>query len=78
MLLTCPDGGGWQDAARGLDLVVHTINGPELAAAYGLDGTGATLVRPDGFVAWRAKRLTADPAAQLRGAMDAVLARQPA
>jgi hypothetical protein len=78
VLLTGLEGGAWQDAARGRDLVVHTLDGPELGDAYGLESTGATLVRPDGFVAWRAKRLAADPAAQLGAALDALLALAPA
>jgi 2-polyprenyl-6-methoxyphenol hydroxylase-like FAD-dependent oxidoreductase len=77
VLMTGQDGGAWREAARGHDLVVHDMDGPELAAAYGLERTGATLVRPDGFVAWRARRLDADPSAQLGNALDAVLARGP-
>jgi hypothetical protein len=30
------------------------------AQAYGIDGEGAVLIRPDGIIAWRAK--TAEPA----------------
>ncbi|QXJ21837.1 FAD-dependent monooxygenase [Actinomadura graeca] len=45
--------------------------------AYGLDAGGAALVRPDGFVAWRARSLPADPAASLDAALGRVLARRP-
>jgi 2-polyprenyl-6-methoxyphenol hydroxylase-like FAD-dependent oxidoreductase len=42
---------------------------------YGLSDTGATLVRPDGFVAWRAERAVADPRAALKEALGRSLAR---
>src|SRR6185295_9457090 len=65
VLLTGADGAGWADAARdvgiaGLDLATHVVGGDALAdpegrfpAAYGLAASGAALIRPDGFVAWR-------------------------
>jgi putative polyketide hydroxylase len=37
--------------------------------SYGLSDTGACLVRPDGFVAWRAERAVSDPRAALRDAL---------
>ena len=61
-------GGAWSiaageaaNAARGLTLEAFTfgqeLRDPEnsFAAAYGITAKGAVLVRPDGFVAWRAK-----------------------
>ena len=42
--------------------------------AYGLPAAGAALIRPDGFVAWRAKSLPGDP----EGAMAARAAIDPA
>ncbi|MDH6113756.1 putative polyketide hydroxylase [Kitasatospora sp. MAP12-15] len=60
----------------GIDLAAHRVGGPELAdpagrwgEAYGVGPEGAVLVRPDGFVAWRA------PAAQAAGAAADVLAK---
>ena len=47
-------GQAWCDAAHGMDVDVHRINEPEFPAAYGITPSGAVLVRPDGFVAWRA------------------------
>jgi hypothetical protein len=41
--------------------------------AYGLSPSGATLVRPDGFVAWRAKAMEGDPAGALSRALTAIL-----
>ena len=75
VLLTGPDGDVWREAARGLDVKVETIAGAGFAAAYGMEPTGACLVRPDGFVAWRSKSLSAAPRAELAKALNAVLAR---
>jgi putative polyketide hydroxylase len=40
--------------------------------AYGLTTTGATLVRPDGFVCWRATTIAEDPIGALAQAFAAV------
>ena len=77
VLLTGSEGAPWRDAGRGLDLMVHAIAEPEFGETYGLQASGASLVRPDGFVAWRAKTLPADPAEKLAGALNAVLALRP-
>ncbi|WUI02843.1 FAD-dependent monooxygenase [Spirillospora sp. NBC_00431] len=42
--------------------------------AYGIGPTGATLVRPDGYIAWRATSAPADPIDALVTALDAVAA----
>jgi hypothetical protein len=87
VVLTGPDGAAWEEAGRaaagslpGLDLPVHVVGGEGLrdpearfATAYGLSASGAVLVRPDGFVAWRSPALPGDPAASLAGALRAVL-----
>jgi len=44
--------------------------------AYGIDGSGAVLVRPDGYVAWRAHSLNTDPFTALRSALDDILGRR--
>ena len=67
-LLAGPEGNAWTEAARdratplGIELDVHRIGENGLMdpsggfpAAYGITAAGAVLVRPDGFVAWRAK-----------------------
>jgi hypothetical protein len=41
----------------------------DFRATYGLDATGATLVRPDGYVAWRAASAPADLEATLVDAL---------
>jgi putative polyketide hydroxylase len=86
VLLIGPDdhaGEVWQAAARevaarlNVALVVHRIGG-ELAdvdgsfgAAYGVIASGAALVRPDGFVGWRAQSLETEA----EHTLEAVLAR---
>jgi putative polyketide hydroxylase len=44
---------------------------------FGLSPTGAVLVRPDGFVAWRAKTGEAASAAELSTALASILCRNP-
>src|SRR5262245_7821267 len=41
--------------------------------AYGIEETGAVLVRPDGYVAWRAHSLNSDPLTMLRSVLDQIL-----
>jgi len=65
-LLAGPAGAAWSnhlDAARKLiDLDFHPVGAGQLTdpdnaflAAYGISAQGASLIRPDGFVAWRAQ-----------------------
>src|ERR1700685_3968726 len=42
---------------------------------YGLTDTGAALIRPDGFVGWRAQTLPANPETALREALASLLAK---
>jgi 2-polyprenyl-6-methoxyphenol hydroxylase-like FAD-dependent oxidoreductase len=88
VLLAGPEGGAWTRAAtvaaserRGLDLDAHVVGGGSLAdpeaqfpAAFGITVSGASLVRPDGFVAWRAKSMPADPKGALAAALQSLLA----
>jgi putative polyketide hydroxylase len=39
----------------------------------GIQPSGALLIRPDGFVAWRSESAVAQPAAALRAALSAAL-----
>jgi 2-polyprenyl-6-methoxyphenol hydroxylase-like FAD-dependent oxidoreductase len=53
----------------------HVIAAEDFAEAYGLSAGGATLVRPDGVIAWRARgRAGRD---ELAGALATALARRP-
>jgi len=60
VLLLAPGGEGWRGAVGaaaselGLPLERHVIPDQQFPDAYGITGAGAVLVRPDGFVAWRA------------------------
>jgi len=86
-LLVGPDGEGWGAAANtaaaalGIELNVHRIgvelHDPEdrVPDAYGITRTGASLIRPDGFVAWRAGTLPQRPAHELQRVLARLLAR---
>lgn len=72
----------WADAARATDvpLDVHRLGADVTGAAdphaaHGIGRDGALLVRPDGFVAWRAAGPAADPAAELAAVLRQVLCR---
>ncbi|MFB9331325.1 aromatic-ring hydroxylase C-terminal domain-containing protein, partial [Actinoplanes octamycinicus] len=63
-------------AKFGVPVEAHVIDPgvPGFRDRYGLAPGGAALVRPDGFVAWRAARRPADPAGALTEALRTVLA----
>jgi 2-polyprenyl-6-methoxyphenol hydroxylase-like FAD-dependent oxidoreductase len=74
-------GGAWREAADaaagevGVGVEAHQVGAEGFAARYGLGADGASLVRPDGFVAWRAESAPNDPAGELSSALRVVLAR---
>ncbi|MFE6178209.1 FAD-dependent monooxygenase [Streptomyces sp. NPDC056464] len=81
-LLTGPNGTVWQEPAATLGLSFHRVGAeesPEVAerflTRYGLQDTGAVLLRPDGFIAWRGTDLPENPAESLMTALDKVLHR---
>jgi putative polyketide hydroxylase len=88
VLLATFEGAHWCDAARraasrfeGLELETWCVGtsmlrDPDLrfADAYGLSATGAALVRPDGFVAWRAKALPDNAEEVVAGVLGTILA----
>jgi 2-polyprenyl-6-methoxyphenol hydroxylase-like FAD-dependent oxidoreductase len=89
VVLAGPEGTAWHAAAKtaagqcpGLNLDAYTVGAdlsdPEggFGAAYGVTPAGASLIRPDGMVAWRAKGSERDPAAVLARALRTVLARE--
>lgn len=75
VLLTGPDGQRWYalftDAGNSADIFVDSYTiGPDqpyvdsdgdFLASYGINSSGAVLVRPDGFIAWRTRSATAHP-----------------
>jgi 2-polyprenyl-6-methoxyphenol hydroxylase-like FAD-dependent oxidoreductase len=87
VLLTGPDGESWCEAGRaiagrfsGLELDVYCVGSADLrdpdnrfCSAYGLSAAGACLVRPDGFVAWRAKADEPDAPAALARTLRTLL-----
>ncbi len=86
VLLAGPAGAAWVDAAKeaalgfnALPLDAYCI-GRDVAdvehrfpAAYGISDSGASLVRPDGFVAWNCPQGVAEPVAALRAALGTSL-----
>ncbi|MFC0544141.1 FAD-dependent monooxygenase [Kutzneria chonburiensis] len=89
VLLTGTEGGVWHEAAKHvadrLGIVVRTVGlGPgltdpddRLVSAYGIGHGGASLVRPDGVVAWRTDFEVADAAGTLQTVLTRLLARVP-
>jgi 2-polyprenyl-6-methoxyphenol hydroxylase-like FAD-dependent oxidoreductase len=89
VLLAGFEGGAWCVAARaaaarfkGLELETYHVGTPMLrdpnlqfTESYGLERSGAALVRPDGFVAWRAKRMEPNPEQAVAAALGTVLAK---
>ncbi len=89
VLLAGEAGADWCDAARqaaarhdGLELEAYCVGGADLRApdasftdAYGISDSGAVLVRPDGFVTWRAGSMSGDPEAAVAAALRTALAR---
>ncbi|MUL44286.1 FAD-dependent oxidoreductase [Streptomonospora sp. PA3] len=77
VLLAGPQGAAWTKAAAGRGLAAHRFGADlsDASAEHGIGAEGALLVRPDGFVAWRSRAGSRDPAADLDRVLDQVLAR---
>ena len=87
VLLTGREGHVWCETAaaeaerRGIQINTYQINASEelispdrsFVETYGISESGAVLVRPDGFVAWRAHRLDAAAAETFTRVMSTVL-----
>ncbi|GAA3305877.1 hypothetical protein GCM10020295_60720 [Streptomyces cinereospinus] len=56
--------------------LAYDAEGDDWSAVHGTTADGAVLVRPDGFVAWRSAGAAADPEAELRQVLAAVLQRR--
>jgi putative polyketide hydroxylase len=81
VLLSGTEGQAWVDAARSvagefaaLPLEAHVVDA-SVTTAYGISATGASLVRPDGFVAWRSPDGARDAAGELRRTLASILDR---
>ena len=88
VLLAGREGNAWREAGRaaakelGIDLDFHQIGADGLtdptgsfADAYGMTASGAALVRPDGFVAWRAKDSAGASSAKMVRVLCSILGR---
>ena len=88
MLFAAPDGDAWANAVQAaadrlsLRLDVHRLGTAGLrdpdggcADAYGLGRDGVVLIRPDGFVGWRATDAAEASAETGARALSALLAR---
>ena len=90
-VLAAAAGATWCDAARqaaaalGLPLDAYRIDRGEkvsdpdgrFADAYGLSPSGAVIVRPDGFVAWRARAASDTATTEMTTALASLLCRTP-
>jgi putative polyketide hydroxylase len=88
VVLTGSGGEGWCAGARaagsalGVPVDAYTIGDDVIDATgrfeglYGTGRGGAVLVRPDGFVAWRASTTHPDPENELASALGAAVARR--
>jgi len=78
VLLTQDD--GWTDATKRIDVALVRLDASEVLGpkpfheAYGVGPGGASLVRPDGYIAARWTEMPADPAAELTEALRQVAA----
>ena len=88
VLLAGPEGEAWRAAASaaakelGVTLDVHLVGddgltdaGGSFPGAFGISPSGAVLVRPDGFVGWRAVTAADAPEDDLRQALQTLLCR---
>jgi 2-polyprenyl-6-methoxyphenol hydroxylase-like FAD-dependent oxidoreductase len=78
-VFTGSSGAAWTEATAavaadhpGLPIAAHVID-DEVAAACGITESGAVLVRPDGFVAWRSAAAVPDATAALGDTLRVVL-----
>jgi aklavinone 12-hydroxylase len=87
VLLTGPDGAPWARAGTalaygcGVPLSIYRV-GADLVdvhrkweARYGVTSSGAVLLRPDGYIAWRARTAASSPSSTLREAIARVMFR---
>src|SRR6266516_6493940 len=79
-LLAGSQDGPWCQAAetisreRGIPMAQRKMFGRPWHLLYGVEETGAMLVRPDGHVAWRRASAAADHSAELAAALSTILA----
>jgi len=89
VLLASSEGTAWCESARtagkelGVEVDVHRVGANGLAdpdrafsAAYGISSSGTVLVRPDGFVAWRANTSEGASEEKISSALASLLCRE--
>jgi len=82
VLFTGAKGAAWVDAARGLGIEPVAVGTGDFATAdprwretYGIEESGAVLVRPDGHVGWRSAAMAGDAVRTLGEAMNTIHGR---
>jgi hypothetical protein len=84
VLMAGPDGAAWEQSAveAGVEVGVNVVSyiverdqSSSFCEDYGIEPSGASLVRPDGFVAWRATSHSPEARDRLVSALRAVLSR---
>jgi putative polyketide hydroxylase len=87
VLLTGPEGAPWARAGTalayncGIPLSIYRVGADLLdidgkwAKRYGVTAAGAVLLRPDGYIAWRARTVTSSAATTLREALARIMFR---
>jgi 2-polyprenyl-6-methoxyphenol hydroxylase-like FAD-dependent oxidoreductase len=65
----------WCSAARTAGIDAHRIDATAFVDAYGTGAEGAVLVRPDGFIAWRARHAPENGERELSSALAQILDR---
>ncbi len=74
-LLSGPEGERWVDGAAAFEFAIDTRTLPhETLHRFGIGPSGALLVRPDGFVTWRAESDAGATAEEMRRVLGAVVA----
>lgn len=68
----------WCAAAAKAGVDAHQVRSRAFGDVYGTGAAGAALVRPDGFIAWRARDAEEDGERVLAGALARILAREDA
>ena len=71
VLFTGADNPLWQKAAAATAIPIYSLPGKE--AALEIEATGAVLVRPDGFVAWRCEEQPPAPVTALKEVITKLL-----
>lgn len=74
-LLVAPQASAWRHAGEALALDVQTLPTP---TPFEIGPSGALLVRPDGYVAWRSRAEATDPTATLGEVMRSIGWKVPA